>query len=123
MPNPSDQRAKILIVDDEAEHADVLSEILREDGGHDIQSITDPRGAITLWHEFQPDLVILDLSMPHVGGMEVLSQLRSIASAETFLPILIVTAADSLSPLSLCRWRTCSKKLWIWCVRSPQVEG
>lgn len=82
--------ARILIVDDEAPVVDVLRRFLGRPG-ITIASATDPADALTLFEEFQPDLVVLDLIMPRIGGLEILQRLRATLPPEIYLPILVVT--------------------------------
>jgi PAS domain S-box-containing protein len=87
--------ARILIIDDERFHIDFLTTILGNAGYATVKGLTDPRRAITAFEDFQPDIVILDLSMPNVSGLTVLKQLRAVIPAETYLPIIVVTADTS----------------------------
>jgi PAS domain S-box-containing protein len=84
--------ARILIIDDERFHIDFLTTILGNAGYATVKGITDPRRAVAVFEEFQPDIVILDLSMPNVSGLTVLKQLRAVIPAEAYLPIIVVTA-------------------------------
>ena len=86
--------SKILIIDDESTHIDFLKHLLaaQKYTRANIKGVTNPREALSGFTEFQPDLVILDLLMPGVGGMQVLKQLRASIPAETFLPVLVVTS-------------------------------
>ena len=84
--------AKILIVDDEEMTAQVLADILRTDGYVSIEATTDPRDALSRYSAFQPDLVVLDWKMPHITGAQVLRQIRSVCAAQSYLPIIVVTA-------------------------------
>jgi putative two-component system response regulator len=85
------KRSKILIVDDEEATVAVLLSILRERGFIGLQSLTDPRQVLPLFTEFEPDLVLLDLRMPHVDGLSLLKQLRSRIAEGVYLPFLIIT--------------------------------
>jgi len=85
-----------MIVDDEPSITEVLGRLLNAEGYHSIASTTDPFAALPLFREFQPDLVILDLLMPGMSGLEVLAQLRATIPAHTYLPILFVTGARTI---------------------------
>ncbi len=80
----------ILIVDDEEHVVDLLREILVSGDFHNVVGATDPRQAGRLYDAYQPDLIILDLHMPHVSGIEVLKEFTA-ASAGTYLPIVVLT--------------------------------
>ena len=71
------KRSKILIVDDQKVNADLLENILREHGFLGIQKLTDARLVLPLFADFRPDLVLLDLRMPHIDGLSLMKQLRS----------------------------------------------
>jgi DNA-binding response OmpR family regulator len=83
---------KILIVDDEPVNVILLEHILRESGYSRLQSVTDSRTALQVSVEFEPDIVLLDLMMPHVDGFAVLEGLRAAYGENVFLPILVLTA-------------------------------
>ncbi|MDP9100461.1 MAG: PAS domain S-box protein [Verrucomicrobiota bacterium] len=88
--------AKILIIDDEILVVDVLSRILEAQGYSNIEGLTDPREALDVFRSFQPDLIVLDLMMPRIGGLEVLEKLRAEIPFDSSLPILVVTADPSV---------------------------
>lgn len=84
--------AKILIVDDEPSNVRLLERMLELFGGLEWRSTFDPREAIPLFAEFQPDLVLTDLHMPHLDGYQVIEQLKQIIPEDSFLPIVVLTA-------------------------------
>jgi len=90
MPQQLFSRARILIVDDEPTNVELLRRVLERAGFTRIQSTSDPREASALYVEFRPDLILLDLHMPHLDGLAVMEQLNQIAEA-TYLPILMLT--------------------------------
>jgi signal transduction histidine kinase len=83
--------SSILIVDDQQANVDLLEQILGMQGYRRVYSTTDPRQVATLCSELNPDLILLDLHMPHLTGLEVIEQLRLPAS-DLYLPILVLTA-------------------------------
>lgn len=87
------QEARILIVDDEKASVRLLERVLRAAGWTNLRSTYDPRAVLSLIRAFQPDLVMLDLHMPHADGLDVLAQTRALLAADG-VPILIVTADD-----------------------------
>ncbi len=82
----------ILIVDDEPANVALLEQVLAQGGYHNFRSTTDSRQVLPLFQEFQPDLVLLDLLMPHLDGFAVLKQLGGRIGPETYLPVLVLTA-------------------------------
>ena len=84
--------AKILIIDDEPSNVRLLERVLELFGGVTWRCTTDPREAIPMFAEFQPDLVMTDLHMPHVDGYQVISEIRELLDGDIFLPIVVLTA-------------------------------
>jgi putative two-component system response regulator len=89
---PTPGEARILIVDDEPANVLLLERILGEAGYPNHTATTDPRQVLTIYARFDPDLVLLDLAMPHLDGLTVMTQLRQVIPAGMFLPILVLTA-------------------------------
>src|SRR3954469_18229193 len=78
---------RVLVVEDDAEIADVLRRTLRQEG-HEVRSAVDGVTALEAAEDFVPDLVILDLGLPKLDGVEVCRRLRSSSDVS----ILILTA-------------------------------
>jgi putative two-component system response regulator len=83
---------RILIVDDEPANILLLEHLLRQHAYTDLTSTGDPRQVQSLVARLHPDLILLDLHMPHVDGWQLLQLLREQLPAETYLPILVLTA-------------------------------
>ena len=92
MPQTRLPASKILVVDDEPSNVRLLERMLELFGGLEWRCTTDPREAIPLFAEFQPDLVLTDLHMPHLDGYQVIEQLKQIIPEDSFLPIVVLTA-------------------------------
>ena len=84
------RQAKLLIVDDEQANVDLLKRVLDRAGFSRVESTCDPRNASDLFVKHQPDLILLDLHMPHMDGLAVMDQLNQLAEA-SYLPILMLT--------------------------------
>lgn len=82
--------ARILIVDDEPAIVDVLVYNLQR-ANYDVVVARDGREALTRARQEEPDLIILDLMLPHLDGLEVCRALRR----ERDVPIIMLTARDS----------------------------
>jgi DNA-binding response OmpR family regulator len=82
-----DRSARILLVDDEQSIQTLLSYPLRKEG-YDVIQATDGRQALDRFDEQQFDLVVLDLMLPKLDGLEVCRQLRS----RSAVPIIMLTA-------------------------------
>jgi putative two-component system response regulator len=89
---PAQQAARILVVDDEPANVLLLERLLDEAGYPNHAATTDPRQVLAIHARFDPDLVLLDLLMPHLDGLAVMAQLRQVVPAGTYLPILVLTA-------------------------------
>ena len=81
-----------MIVDDQAANILLLERILQTGGYKNFTKITDPRQVLEFFTIHQPDLILLDLMMPHVDGLALLTQLRSRIPENTYLPIMVLTA-------------------------------
>src|SRR6266478_86646 len=86
------ERARILIVDDEAPNVQLLERLVRRGGYGNVLGTTDSRQAMSQYGEFRPDLVLLDLLMPHLDGFALMEWLRERIPREEYLPILVLTA-------------------------------
>ena len=82
---------RVLVVEDDADITDVLRRTLRQEG-HEVRSAADGAEALEVAEDFVPDLVILDLGLPKLDGVEVCRRLRS----DGDVPILMLTARDAL---------------------------
>ncbi len=92
MSTMAPEQARILIVDDEPANVLLLERILARGGYKDVRSTTDARRALPIFLEFEPDLVLLDLLMPHMDGFAVMEQLQPRIPMDAYLPILVLTA-------------------------------
>ncbi len=96
---------KILIVDDEADVVRLL-QFRFEKEGFDIISAGDGQTALALVEEEMPDLVVLDIMMPLMDGMEVLRQIRS-RRATSRVPVIMLTAKTASPTVDQAR------QLWV----------
>jgi len=86
------KNAVILIVDDQQANIDVLTGMLDANGFSNYTTTTDPRQVFRLFDELKPDLLLLDLRMPHLNGFQVMNQLKDIIPDKTYFPIIVLTA-------------------------------
>lgn len=80
---------RILIVDDEKDMLVLLSRYIAEETDHKVTTESDPRKALEIFGSTPFDLVILDLKMPKIGGIEVLRQIKKIRPETS---VIIMTA-------------------------------
>ena len=83
---------KILAVDDELTQLNTVRAYL-EDEGFEVQTATDGRMALHAFRTFKPDLVVLDIMLPEMDGLEVLRQIRQ--SSDAYV-IMLTAKADEL---------------------------
>jgi two-component system OmpR family response regulator len=89
---PDGSPMRVLVVDDEPTLAELLAMALRYEGW-EVRSAGDGLGAVRTAREFRPDVVVLDMMLPDIDGLEVLRRLRG----ETpDVPVLFLTAKDSV---------------------------
>jgi putative two-component system response regulator len=81
-----------MVVDDEPTNVKVVSRLLKLDGYEDFITTTDARTAVEMARRELPDLILLDVMMPHVSGLEILSTMR-LAEETRFTPVVILTAS------------------------------
>ena len=82
--------AKILVVEDNALNIKLFCDLLNAHG-HQTEPVTDSREALEAARTFKPDLVITDIQLPHVSGIELMQQLRADEELKD-VPIMAVTA-------------------------------
>ncbi len=80
-------KPRVLVVDDDAALAEMLGIVLRNDG-FDAAFVADGTRAMAAFTSFKPDLVLLDLMLPGMNGMDVCRTIR----AESGVPIIMLTA-------------------------------
>jgi len=93
--NPS-VTARILVADDDPKHAQLIRLYLEREG-HQVLTVGDGRAALEQARSRRPDLVVLDIMMPLVDGLDVCRILR----AESNVAILLVTARSSENDMLL----------------------
>jgi putative two-component system response regulator len=84
--------AEVLVVDDEPANVALIETILERNGFTQVRSVTDPRQFRQVFVEQQPDIVLLDLHMPHVDGIALLAMIRELRREGEFLPALVLSA-------------------------------
>ncbi len=109
---------RVLVVEDNELNLKLFCDLLR---AHEFaaEPVRDGREAVARAREFQPDLVVMDIQMPHVSGLELIQQMKRDAKLRT-IPVMAVTAyagredeeriraagadADVSKPISLARF-------------------
>jgi DNA-binding response OmpR family regulator len=78
------RRGRVLIVDDDAAARDALQEACVA-WGHEVVSASDGTEAFAVVAAFDPDVVLLDLGLPNLDGLEVAHRIRRVAGYGTFI--------------------------------------
>ena len=88
----SEDPTRVLVVDDEPNITELVSLGLRYEG-FDVSSAHDGRGALRAVRELKPELVILDVTMPDIDGLEVVRRMRA---ENIWMPVIFLTARDAV---------------------------
>jgi putative two-component system response regulator len=83
---------RVLVVDDEPANTRLLAQMLERWGYADVLTLNDARRVTHTVEHDDPDLMLLDLHMPHQSGFEVLRDLQAALTGSTPLPVLVLTA-------------------------------
>ena len=84
--------ATVLVVDDHGPNVMLLERLLNKMGIGRVIGMTDPRLALDLYRSLEPDLLMLDLHMPHLDGFGVLARLSSLNPPDAYVPVVVLTA-------------------------------
>jgi len=84
-------QARIFIVDDEPANLKLLSKMLSSRKYQHLEAIQDPRDVLDRYRVTRPDLILLDINMPHLDGYQVMAQLKALDDP-LLPPIVILTA-------------------------------
>ena len=81
---------RILVVEDNDLNRKLFCDVLKANG-HEVVPVADGRNVVATAHRFVPDLVIMDIQLPHVSGIDLIGQLKADAALAS-VPVLAVTA-------------------------------
>ena len=88
----SEKNAHILIIDDEKNYLLVLQTLL-EDEGYTVTALSDPETALAFLQESEVDVVVTDMKMPRITGLDVLERVKK---QWPYIPVLIMTAFGTI---------------------------
>lgn len=91
--------ATIMLVDDEPIIVDILKSVLEDAGYHNFVETTDSTRALELLNQSKPDVVLLDVNMPEVTGLDILNGMRAEESLKHIPAIVLTGASDSATKL------------------------
>ena len=83
--------SRLLIIDDEAHHVAQLEDLLAKEGFTNVTSTLDAEQGLTMVFSDEPDMVLLDLHLPDITGVDFLRHLRADPDRFPFLPVLVLT--------------------------------
>ena len=86
--------AKILVIDDEKETAELFGIILQKDG-HQVTIVTNGQACLDHLAHQTPDLLLMDISMPEMDGYTLVSHLSADSSTRD-IPVLVVSGRDAM---------------------------
>ena len=87
------RHGRILLVDDEVRSLCLLENVLGRLRFKHVRKLTDSTRILEEFDAFQPDLIITDIEMPDLDGIQLVEQLRNYLPRETVLPILVLTGS------------------------------
>jgi putative two-component system response regulator len=91
----AERSARILVVDDDLPNLNLLVRMLQRAGFGALHGIYDAREVLPAVVDFQPDVVLLDLHMPGVSGIDLLLEIRALQGQRGYLPVLVLTGDSS----------------------------
>lgn len=86
-------KKKIMIIDDEESFALLLKIRLEASASYEVMAATEAKDIINRIHIFKPDVILLDLLMPGIGGLDVCQMLNNDPVGQT-IPIIVVSGLD-----------------------------
>lgn len=90
-----EDRARVLVVEDDADLRGILQETLKG-AGYYVAALDDGRGALDAIRAQRPDVLVLDVVMAGVDGLQVLAEVRALGQP---LPVLLITGLASMTHL------------------------
>lgn len=87
---------KILVVDDEAAIRNLLDDLLGDEG-YVVYTASNGRAALAMVQQERPDLILMDVMMPELDGLETLKALRAVEDSAV-VPVILMSAAAYLTP-------------------------
>jgi LmbE family N-acetylglucosaminyl deacetylase/ActR/RegA family two-component response regulator len=114
-----DEAYRVLVVDDDPDVALYTSTVLERRGGCEVKAITDPTRARIAVDEFRPDVVVTDIEMPGITGLELIALLRA---DQPNLPIVVITAHVSVD-YAVGALRSQADEFLVKPISSPELIG
>src|SRR4051794_25168439 len=89
---------RVLLVDDDRENIDLLAKYISNDG-HIVQNANDPEGALHRLRAWKPHLILLDVNMPKMTGLELVPKIRALTPDE-YTAIILISASMTMEDVT-----------------------
>ncbi|MDD4939210.1 MAG: response regulator [Candidatus Omnitrophica bacterium] len=86
-------KKKIMVVDDDEKSLELVKSYLEPDGGYEVLALAGAKEILTQVRAFKPDVILLDLLMPNMGGIEACEALNSDPLGSK-VPIIVISALE-----------------------------
>jgi len=91
---PQSGTRRILVVDD-SENSRILLSTLLQDVGFEVEQAINGVNAVSIWQQWQPDLIFMDIQMPLMDGYQAIAQIKKLAAKTSYSePIIIILTAN-----------------------------
>ena len=84
-------KKRVLIVDDDEKFQALIRAFLETDNGYDLLILSGAKDILSHVHSFKPDVILLDLLMPNIGGIEICEMLNGDPLGKS-IPIIVISA-------------------------------
>ncbi len=84
------EKKRLLIIDDDKKFLEMIKSVIKQKGIYEVATTTRAKDIIDNIHDFQPHLILLDLVMPEVGGIEACEMLNKDALGRT-IPVIVIS--------------------------------
>jgi two-component system chemotaxis response regulator CheY len=96
---------RLLVIDDHAQMRTIVGTVLTAAGVRHLHYAQDGRQGLRVLADFHPDVCYVDYEMPVMNGLDFVSAVRSLTTADRYLPIIMLTAHSDLTRLAAARDR------------------
>ncbi|NDH93464.1 MAG: response regulator [Planctomycetia bacterium] len=111
-------RRKILVVDDDQDLVELITDVLERDGRFETRSVNNGFDAGMLVKDYRPDLIVLDVMLPDINGKEVCQRVRSDSTMDE-VRIICISGMCEPDNLHVARYRVGAGRILIWRLPRP----
>ncbi|MBL7131529.1 MAG: response regulator [Candidatus Omnitrophica bacterium] len=86
-------KKKVMVVDDEFDFLKIVKLNLEQAGEYEVMTLLNPKEIIQKLHQFKPNIILLDILMPQIGGLEACEMLNNDSLGKN-IPIVILSALE-----------------------------